>query len=103
MKVDTPSMKGEAPSARAPEPTVRRLRLFVFGLFFVFGGITSLNDAIIPKLKELFTLNYGEVLLIQSAFFAAYFLISPGTWRILSRRSGCTRGGPGRRRRRRSN
>jgi FHS family L-fucose permease-like MFS transporter len=55
------------------------LRLFVFALFFVFGGITSLNDVIIPKLKELFTLSYAEAMLVQSAFFAAYFLISlPG-------------------------
>lgn len=55
------------------------LRIFVFILFFVFGGITSLNDVIIPKLKGLFTLSYGEVMLVQSAFFAAYFLISlPG-------------------------
>ena len=55
------------------------LRLFVFALFFIFGGITSLNDVIIPKLKELFTLSYFEVMLVQSAFFAAYFLISiPG-------------------------
>lgn len=52
------------------------LRLFVFGLFFVFGGITSLNDVIIPKLKELFTLGYAEALLVQSAFFAAYALFS---------------------------
>jgi FHS family L-fucose permease-like MFS transporter len=52
------------------------LRVFVFALFFVFGGITSLNDVIIPKLKELFTLNYGQALLVQSAFFAAYALIS---------------------------
>ncbi len=49
---------------------------FVFALFFVFGGITSLNDVLIPKLKDLFTLSNGEVLLVQSAFFAAYFLIS---------------------------
>jgi FHS family L-fucose permease-like MFS transporter len=48
----------------------------VFLLFFAFGGITSLNDVIIPKLKALFTLSYGEVMLVQSAFFAAYFLIS---------------------------
>ena len=27
------------------------LQYFVFGLFFIFGGITSLNDVIIPKLK----------------------------------------------------
>lgn len=52
------------------------LRLFVFVLFFVFGGITSLNDVVIPKLKGLFTLGYGEVMLVQSAFFMAYFVVS---------------------------
>jgi MFS transporter, FHS family, L-fucose permease len=55
------------------------LQLFVFALFFIFGGITSLNDVIIPKLKELFTLSYFQAMLIQSAFFAAYFVIGlPG-------------------------
>ena len=53
-----------------------QLQGFVFALFFAFGGITSLNDVIIPKLKALFTLSYGEVMLVQSAFFAAYFVIS---------------------------
>lgn len=52
------------------------LRIFMFALFFVFGGITSLNDVIIPKLKELFTLNYAQALLVQSAFFAAYAIVS---------------------------
>ena len=52
------------------------LRLFVFALFFIFGGITSLNDVIIPKLKELFTLSYAQAMLVQSAFFAAYFIVS---------------------------
>lgn len=55
------------------------LRLFVFALFFIFGGITSLNDVIIPKLKDLFTLSYFQAMLVQSAFFAAYLLMSiPG-------------------------
>ncbi len=31
------------------------LQAFVFALFFAFGGITSLNDIIIPKLKTLIT------------------------------------------------
>ncbi len=52
------------------------LRLFVFALFFIFGGITSLNDVLIPKLKDLFVLSYFEVMLVQSAFFAAYFIVS---------------------------
>jgi FHS family L-fucose permease-like MFS transporter len=52
------------------------LRLFMFGLFFIFGGITSLNDVIIPKLKGLFTLTHADAMLVQSAFFAAYFIVS---------------------------
>src|ERR1700688_275512 len=52
------------------------LQAFVFALFFAFGGITSLNDVLIPKPKALFTLSYGEVMLVQSAFFAAYFIVS---------------------------
>ncbi|MFT3931802.1 MAG: sugar MFS transporter [Spongiibacteraceae bacterium] len=67
------------------------LRLFVMALFFIFGGITSLNDVIIPKLKELFALNYMQAMLVQSAFFAAYFAISiPGAW--LVKRVGYMRG-----------
>jgi len=72
------------PADRDPGACARRpshvdapdLRLFVFALFFIFGGITSLNDVVIPKLKGLFTLKYAEVMLVQSAFFAAYFIIS---------------------------
>jgi len=65
--------------ADTPESSVRTLRLFVFALFFMFGGITSLNDVIVPKLKALFTLNYAEAMLVNFAFFIAYFLISiPG-------------------------
>ncbi|WP_426163997.1 sugar MFS transporter [Sandarakinorhabdus sp. DWP1-3-1] len=70
--------------AAAPPETPQRvdapdLRIFVFGLFFIFGGITSLNDVIIPKLKDLFTLSYAQAMLVQSAFFAAYFIMSlPG-------------------------
>src|ERR1700685_2097366 len=52
------------------------LQIFVYVLFFAFGGITSLNDVIIPKLKDLFTLSYREAMLVQSAFFAAYFIVS---------------------------
>ncbi|WP_240008434.1 sugar MFS transporter [Pseudaquidulcibacter saccharophilus] len=76
----------EASYINAPE-----LQFFVMGLFFIFGGITSLNDVMIPKLKELFSLNYAQVMLVQSAFFAAYFVISiPGAH--LVKRIGYMRG-----------
>ncbi|WP_374408824.1 sugar MFS transporter [Pelagerythrobacter sp.] len=55
------------------------LQYFVFGLFFIFGGITSLNDVIIPKLKELFTLSFFEASLVQVWFFVAYAVVGiPG-------------------------
>ena len=63
-------------SPSEPAAYASNLQAFVYALFFAFGGITSLNDVIIPKLKALFTLTYGEVMLVQSAFFAAYFIIS---------------------------
>ncbi|MEP6784581.1 MAG: sugar MFS transporter, partial [Sphingomonadales bacterium] len=72
--VGTGGGKDAAGHVDAPE-----LRLFVMGLFFIFGGITSLNDVIIPKLKELFTLNYTQAMLVQFCFFTAYLLVGiPG-------------------------
>jgi FHS family L-fucose permease-like MFS transporter len=63
----------------------------VFALFFIFGGITSLNDVIIPKLKELFTLSYTQAMLVQFCFFAAYAVIGiPGA--KLVKRIGYMRG-----------
>lgn len=67
----SPVAHGEAASTYTHD-----LKAFVFVLFFAFGGITSLNDVLVPKLKALFTLSYADVMLVQSAFFAAYFIIS---------------------------
>ena len=67
------------------------LQGFVMALFFIFGGITSLNDVIIPKLKELFTLNYTQAMLVQFCFFTAYLVIGiPGA--KLVKRIGYMRG-----------
>lgn len=58
---------------------------FVFALFFVFGGITSLNDVLVPKLKGLFTLSYADAMLVQFAFFAAYFTMSIPAAKLVGR------------------
>ena len=69
--------QGESPAG--DQIDAPQLRFFVMGLFFIFGGITSLNDVIIPKLKELFTLSYTEAMLVQFCFFTAYAVIGiPG-------------------------
>ena len=45
-------------------------------LFFMWGFVTSLNDILVPHLKSIFDLSYARVMLIQFAFFSAYFLFS---------------------------
>lgn len=72
-----PAFLGDVPATDNPGTT--DLRYYVFALFFIFGGITSLNDILTPKLKSLFTLSEFEAQLVQTAFFFAYLLISlPG-------------------------
>jgi MFS transporter, FHS family, L-fucose permease len=59
------------------------LHWIVYVLFFTLGGITSLNDVIIPKLKALFVLPYVEIMLIQAAFFTAFLVMAlPAAWVI---------------------
>ena len=43
-------------------------------LFFIWGFITCMNDILIPYLKGVFLLNFAEAMLVQSAFFIAYFI-----------------------------
>jgi FHS family L-fucose permease-like MFS transporter len=76
----TPTATGSGDHASAgSQIDAPQLQMFVMALFFIFGGITSLNDVIIPKLKELFTLNYTQAMLVQFCFFTAYAVIGiPG-------------------------
>ena len=63
----------------APTETDRRAMAVAIALFFMVGFLTCLNDIIIPHLKSIFELSYGEAMLVQFAFFSSYFLFSyPG-------------------------
>jgi len=43
-------------------------------LFFMWGFMTVFNDILIPRFKEAFTLSYFQAMLVQFAFFGAYFV-----------------------------
>ncbi|MGI8772784.1 MAG: sugar MFS transporter [Acidobacteriaceae bacterium] len=45
-------------------------------LFFMWGFLTSLNDILVPHLKEIFDLNYTKAALVQFAFFFTYFVFA---------------------------
>jgi FHS family L-fucose permease-like MFS transporter len=51
---------------------------FYFGvvttLFFIWGFLTCMNDILIPYLKGVFQLSYAQSMLVQFAFFTAYFV-----------------------------
>lgn len=50
-------------------------------LFFMWGFLTCLNDIIIPHFKAAFELSYAKAMLVQFAFFTAYFVVSmPAGW-----------------------
>ncbi|HEY4185607.1 MAG TPA: L-fucose:H+ symporter permease [Polyangia bacterium] len=54
-------------------------------LFFMWGFLTCLNDIIIPHLKAVFELNYAKAMMIQFAFFTAYFVVSLPSGKIVTR------------------
>lgn len=43
-------------------------------LFFMWGFITSLNDVLIPFLKNVYSLSHFQANIVQFAFFGAYFV-----------------------------
>ena len=43
-------------------------------LFFLWGFMTVFNDILIPRFKDAFTLTYFQAMLVQFAFFGAYFV-----------------------------
>src|SRR5579863_5192737 len=61
----------------------RRPLAVVTLLFFMWGFLTCLNDILVPHLKSIFDLNYAEVMLIQFAFFGAYFIFSLPSARVV--------------------
>jgi FHS family L-fucose permease-like MFS transporter len=55
----------------------------VTSLFFMWGFLTCLNDILVPHLKSIFDLNYAQVMLVQFAFFGAYFIFSIPSAKII--------------------
>jgi FHS family L-fucose permease-like MFS transporter len=61
---------------RDPQSTDVRAMSIATVLFFMWGFLTCLNDILIPHLKGIFNLNYGQALLVQFAFFSSYFIFA---------------------------
>jgi MFS transporter, FHS family, L-fucose permease len=72
------------PTASTTQDYKRPLAI-VTTLFFMWGFLTCLNDILVPHLKSIFDLSYARVMLVQFAFFSAYFLFSVPWSKVVNR------------------
>jgi len=80
----TPSPAQSIAVASATQDYTRPLAI-VTTLFFMWGFLTCLNDILVPHLKSIFDLSYARVMLVQFAFFSAYFLFSVPWSKVVNR------------------
>ena len=84
----TLNMRGMETTPAVPAPPAAadysRPLVIVTTLFFMWGFLTCLNDILVPHLKSIFGLSYARVMLVQFAFFSAYFLFSVPWSRIVN-------------------
>jgi MFS transporter, FHS family, L-fucose permease len=73
------------------DKNTRNILLLVFAVFFILGGVTNINDVLIPKLKGLYQLSNFKANLVQFAFFTSYAIFSIPAG-ILLRKIGYLRG-----------
>jgi len=71
------------PSAALTSPGYLVPFITVTALFFIFGFITNLNMALVPHLRSIFDLQYGQAMLAESAFFLAYLVFSAPTSKLI--------------------
>src|SRR3954454_14630983 len=75
-----PSIASTSSTPPSPAPAVngganhRGSFAIMTALFFLWGFMTVFNDILIPRFKTAFTLSYFQAMLVQFAFFGAYFV-----------------------------
>jgi FHS family L-fucose permease-like MFS transporter len=71
------------PAAAPSAPSYVGPFIAVASLFFIFGFITNLNMALVPHLRNIFTLPYAWAMLAESAFFLAYLVFASPTSKLI--------------------
>ena len=79
----TVTMKSAAAAPADAKASYGSALAIVTTLFFMWGSLTSLNDVLIPYAQHVFKLKLAASMLIQTAFFSAYFVFSVPASRII--------------------
>src|SRR5260370_15302917 len=84
MPMPTNVSTGARPEAlKAPAASYGGPLAILTTLFFMWGSLTSLNDVLIPYAQHVFNLSLAKSMLIQTAFFLAYFVFSIPSSKII--------------------
>src|SRR6202045_2036867 len=84
MPMPTNVSTGTRPEAlKAPAASYVGPLAILTTLFFMWGSLTSLNDVLIPYAQHVFNLSLAKSMLIQTAFFLAYFVFSIPSSKII--------------------
>jgi len=73
------------PPAATSAPSYVVPFIIVTALFGIFGFLTSLNNQLVGKLKEIFNLPYGPSMLATSAWFFAYLVFSVPSGKLIEK------------------
>ena len=73
----------KAAASSAPNYTVPFV--IVTALFGIFGFLTSLNNQLVNKLKEIFNLPHGPAMLATAAWFFAYLVFSVPSGKLIEK------------------
>jgi FHS family L-fucose permease-like MFS transporter len=73
------------PAAASGAPNYMVPFIIVTALFGIFGFLTSLNNQLVGKLKEIFHLPYGPSMLATSAWFFAYLVFSVPSGKLIEK------------------
>ncbi|HET9166983.1 MAG TPA: sugar MFS transporter [Candidatus Angelobacter sp.] len=84
-QVSTSSALAQGVSSVNTRVSYARPLVIATALFFMWGFLTCLNDILVPHLKSIFDLSYTRVMLVQFAFFSAYFFFSLPWSRFVNR------------------
>ncbi len=79
------SVDSTAAGRAIPTPSYTAALAVLTTVFFMWGFATVLNDILVPHLKAVFDLNYGQSLLIQFAFYLGYLLMAIPSAKLLER------------------
>lgn len=82
MAITTPNGRANAASTGSSSSYAGALAV-ITTLFFMWGSLTSLNDVLIPYAQHVFKIRLDASMLIQTAFFSAYFVFSIPSSKII--------------------